>query len=398
MSFQRHEMGLTRDEFNSLFCTTTTTTETTVAAVEREVVIDMTVSDTVTVSGIHDKDERFVLVSSLDGEKYGNQEEELGCFCGACLKELSDLHFLMQMKHVKECQMSSSDLKSDNNNKENRGPTPGVTKARKGIVPGDVALELFLVHHYGYDERVLKMFVEAGVKSLNCILKMCSRVVEELEALPGLEGLSGKKRLVFALEQYVEQGCVKRGGTRKSVLDVERKKVVSRDRGKVSKSLKELVARDSRERGIDMMVENVEMSLPRHRRRVEMTLLDVLYRSSSGSSDKIDAVRHHGGGKSSMLCSYSRVESVEQSLWFATHGRGLLIPECGTLEERIQRRGNDARGFDGRRDHEVESVAMKQVRLKAMQEELRAQKMAVSELERMIVDLEQEINAEMNPV
>lgn len=397
MSFQRHEVGLTRDEFNSLFCTTTTTE--TVAAVEREVVIDMTVSDTVTVSDTNDKDERIVMVSSVDGEKYGNQEEELGCFCGACLKELSDLHFLMQMKHVKECQMSSSDLKSDNSiNKENRGPTAAVTKAGKGIVPGDVALELFLVHHYGYDERVLKMFVEAGVKSLNCILKMCSRVVEELEALPGLEGLSGKKRLVFALEQYVEQGCVKRGGTRKSVLDVERKKVVSR--GKVSKSLKELVSRDSREKGIDMMVENVEVSLPKHRRRVEMTLLDVLYRSS-GSSDTIGAVgmvRHNGGGKSSMLCSYSHVESVEQSLWFATHGRGLLIPECGTLEERIQRRGNDARGLDGRRDHEVESVAMKQVRLKAMQEELRAQKMAVSELERMIVDLEQEIDAEMNPV
>ncbi len=298
-----------------------------------------------------------------------NDDEELGGFCPTCLKDLSDVNFLLQMKHVKECKKMTG--------RETGVLEPICENPKRGLICGKQALVEFL-HFYGYGSLVQDLM--KTVKTLSNLMLMDA---VDLEQMTRVEGLSQKKRLIFALEQYKKTGHVYQ---RTSTILDKRKNSRLKDRTN-TRSLKHLCVD-----GKHGMTQDTNKSGTKAKSSVdiEKILLDTFWKSSRDTEPRSPegCVSRIYEGRTSWC---HRVVARDQSLWFGAADCRLRL-EKGCLEERlrsgtrtsvVQQEDSVAKAY--------QTIAMKQMRLKALKDELQVHVSTVEELRSMIRALEEEM-------
>ena len=298
------------------------------------------------------------------------EEEEQGGYCAGCLKDLNNVNFLLQMKHVKECP---------------RRITHGVLEqicdnATQRLISGKKALIEFL-RYYGYGH-----VVEDFVNSVGTLSNLRSMDVGRLEHVTGVERLFEKKRLMFAIEQYKHSGCLHQ--RRSHLLDTAKGRR-TKDKGNV-KSLKRMCADDKQDKKVKSKVEDASKHFLVD---IDKVLLDTFWKTACTGATMTEA----DGQRSSrvyekMTVWCHRVVSREHSLWYGAADCRLCL-EKGSLEERLgsARRNSMVKQGDTSVTDSCRTIATKQVRLKALKDELQVHLSTIEELQSMILALEEDI-------
>lgn len=341
------------------------------------------------VASTHMEEDNDVVID-MTGDLSQTEGEDDGRFCAVCLKELNELNFLMQMKHVKECSRacrSSAVLKQiwKNGDTEGTGKTDCRNEGGKqSFVGGKTALIQFLEYH-GYSDMVQRFLNSVGTLS-----KVRDMDLEEVERVSGVHGLFHKRRLMFALEQYKKCGHLP---LRHSHLPKENNTGKKRHRN--GASLRHLCGEQNAEHvhGQNMTVRlDVAHNRLKSVANAEKMILEgcwtVLKGTRMSPRFRRTSTMYE---KNTHWCH--RVVIRDQSLW---HGAAKcqLSLESGCLEQRLRtstQRNVVVNNSSPDQKEDCLTVAMKQVRLKALKEELRVHLATVEELQSMIDTLEKDI-------
>eukprot|EP00889_Picochlorum_renovo_P008291 jgi/Picre1/35321/NNA_002783.t1 len=316
------------------------------------------------------------------------EEKDAECsnlvFCGVCLQNLEDVNFLLRMKHVKECcRLYGSGKLSE-----------------KKMVSGSRALKLFLEYH-GCVEYYDKFIASNIVKDLAHVRGMDSHELGRVQSIVG-----GRKKLELALEHYALHGklplrasLLARSGSEKSQKAVKRMKSNKNVSlmGRQKQQKKEAVGN-----GTVCPSGGLTHRNDRHNfqdctsrlRRVERMLFVSFYEDNGENDDTKQCgscrvkLHHH---KSVVYRNNGHVTQGE-SMWVGAGCCGFEL-RSGSLEKRLALKRGDVREGRGVGNRALqESIAVKKVRLKAMEDELQVQLSTVKELEGMIGSLKKEID------
>lgn len=311
-------------------------------------------------------------------------------FCGVCLQKLEDVNFLLRIKHVKECCRLY-----------------GSGKVSEKMVSGQRALKLFLEYH-GCIEYYDKFIDSNIVKDLDHVHGMGSHELRRLHSIVG-----GRKKLELALEHYALHGrlplrasLLARSGSEKSNKTVKRMKS-NKNISLMGRQKQQQQKNEAASNGTVCPSGGLTGRNPRHNtldctsrlRRVERMLFVSFYEDTCENDTR-------QCGSSRMTLNHQSVVyrnnnghvTQDESMWVGAGCCGFEL-RSGSLERRLALKRGDVREGRGVGNRaQQESIAVKKVRLKAMEDELQVQLSTVKELEDMIGSLKKEIDELENTV
>ena len=310
----------------------------------------------------------------IDVTKEEGEEGSAVFFCGVCLKNLHEVNFLLRIKHVKECCRLYG-------------------KVSEKMLSGSGALKLFLEYH-----GCLEYYDRFVVKDLAHVHGMDSHELRRLQNVVG-----GRKKLELALEHYALHGrlplrasLLARGASEKSQKKVKKNTYSSlmgrqQQQQRNESASNETVHASSRRTSHRHDTEDSRSRL----RRIERMLFLSLYEDTDE-----DDFKQRGSGSCGRLLNHQSVVyqnnshvGQDESMWVGAACCGFEL-RGGSLEKRIALKRGISRDDNRGVGHHIrqESLAVKKVRLKAMEDELRVQLSTVKELEGMIASLKHEID------
>ena len=333
-----------------------------------------------------------------------NERTENQLYCSCCCKNVTDMNFLIRMKHVKQCSESFGGAEMNSTDKENGRPS---------CVSEDSALRYWLKYN-GFNEELFD-----AMKSRGILLKDIGRMDAE-KAVEVIGMKKQKKKMMIAMEQYRQKGCIPLS---KSKLN---RSTLKKSRSGLGGSLKDRFKRlrgDVDEKSVESRTNalvcsrdtvsgarSMDAGYCRHKkdmllasgiarqRQIELALCGSvcgvvqtgMKYCKSQDCDNRDMTRR--------LESKYVICGKENSIFLATTTCRKTDRETLTLEQRLEKRQGGAGVSDQRArcnsGDASNSVSIKRVRLKALEDELVVQKATVCHLEELIRDLKREIESD----